>query len=160
MGDEKRLDRRATGVQKVIASDGNGGREVRYQFNIQRAKTWVGFIGAVFTLMLAIGGAVWGGLTFGIGHQIDEGVEAGILKECSPGGKIDYHITKTAEELVDEFQELVADDLAEKGEKLNHLEAGQAKAVEQIESLGRDQQRNADELKMLLQRAIDEGGSG
>jgi hypothetical protein len=158
MGGERRLDRRATGVQKVVASDGNGGREVRYQFNIQRAKTWVGFVGTVFTLMLAIGGAVWGGLTFGIGHQIDEGVEAGIVKECFPGGKIDYHISKTAEALVDEFQEIVADDLAEKGEKLDALEAGQESAVQQIESLSVQQERNAEELKMLIQRAIDNGG--
>ena len=165
MGDGERIDRRGTGkpaagVQKLVASDGNGGREVTYQFNIQRAKTWVGFLAGVVTLMLAISGAVWGGLTFGIGHQIEEGVEAGIVKECAPGGKIDYHITKVASEVVDEFQEIVADDLADKGKKLDLLEEGQILAVRKIESLSVQQERNADELKMLVQRAIDNGGGG
>ena len=90
----ERLDRRSAGVQRVIVTDGNGGREDTYQFNVKRARALVGFMSAVFTLLLVVGGAVMGGVKYGISSEVHTEVEG-------------------ATELVDEIQEIVEDNIAD-----------------------------------------------
>jgi hypothetical protein len=161
MAGDKRIERRAAGVQKVIATDGNGGREVSYSFNVEKAKVWVGFVGACVALIIAVIGAVWAGVQFGIGAEVHDEVQ----HECRPGGIIDNHVQQVAIEAVEEFQGVIQDDLDVYDRRLKDIEqmgqdlkTGQATAVQQIQSLSDQQQRNADELKMLIERAIQNGG--
>lgn len=107
------MDRRATGVQRVITTDGNGEKEDTYQFNVKRARTLVGFATAVVVLLLTVGGAVLGGVRYGISSEVHTEVEGQIKHECEPQGMIDLHVKKVATELVDEFQEIVEDNIAE-----------------------------------------------
>lgn len=113
MGNGERIDRRATGVQRVIATNGNGDKEDTYQFNVKRARALVGFVAAVAALLLTVGGAVVGGVRYGIGSEVHEEVETKIKAECEPNGMIDIHVRTVATELVDEFQEIVEDEIAE-----------------------------------------------
>ncbi len=108
-----RVDRRATGVQRVIATNGNGDKDDTLQFNVKTARAWVGFIAAVFSLLLVVGGAVMGGVRWGINAEVGEEVEGQIETECEPGGMIDDHVRKVATELVDEFQEIVEDNISD-----------------------------------------------
>ena len=113
MTNGERLDRRSAGVQRVIVTDGNGGREDTYQFNVKRARALVGFMSAVFTLLLVVGGAVMGGVKYGISSEVHTEVEGAIKHECEPDGMIDIHVKKVATELVDEIQEIVEDNIAD-----------------------------------------------
>lgn len=110
--------RRAKGIQRVIATDGNGGREDTLQFNVKTARAWVGFTAAVVSLLLVVGGAVMGGVRHGINSEVHGEVEDQIKVECEPDGMIDIHVRKVATELVDEFQEIVEDNIAETSAEL------------------------------------------
>ena len=161
MGDEERHERRATGVQKVVASDGNGGKAVSYHWSATRAKTWVGVTGAAFTLLLTVAGAIWMGLQFGIHLEAHEV----IVEECGPDGIITDRVEDIVMDVAEEVQGVMQDDLDDFDIRLrdievlgNELKTGQSVAVEQAEAQAQQITRNQDELKMLIQRAIDNGG--
>jgi hypothetical protein len=112
MDNDEGIDRRATGMNRVIMTNDNGDRTDTIQINVERAKIMMNFLKALAALLIVIGGAVWGGVRWGISAEVHSEVETAIADECAPGGKIDTHVKKVAAELVDEFQEIVEDDIA------------------------------------------------
>ena len=109
MANEDRIDRRATGVQRVIATNGNGDKDDTIQVNVKTIKGVFAALTAVVVFLLTVGGAVWGGVRWGIGSEVHSEIEA----ECEPNGMIDTHVRKVATELVDEFQLIVEDNIAD-----------------------------------------------
>jgi hypothetical protein len=113
-GNHNGVDRRTKGIQRVIATDGNGAKDDSIQFNIQTAKVWINFAKALAALLVIVGGAVWGGVRYGISSEVHDEIE----RECEPRGMIDTHVRTVATELVDEFQEIVEDNIADTDIKL------------------------------------------
>ncbi len=113
MANDDRIDRRATGVQRVIATNGNGDKDDTLQFNVKTARAGIGLLSAVVSLLLLIGGIAWTAVRYGVGAEVHHEVEEKIRVECEPDGMIDVHVKKVATELVDEFQEIVEDNIAD-----------------------------------------------
>ena len=148
------MERRRTGVHSVVSPDGNGGASVTYQASVTRARAWVGLISAVLGLAIMIGGMVWAGVKFGVKSEVRGQIEV----ECDPDGMIHEEIEQTSREFIEEVQGVIQDDLDYMDNRLDkvedtgiRLEAGQYAIADQ-------QTRNQAELKMLIQRAIDDGG--
>ena len=98
----ERIDRRATGVQRVIATNGNGDRDDTIQFNIKTARAGLGLVSAVISLLLLIGGIAWTAVRYGVGAEVHAEVETAIEEECEHNGMIDNHVRAVATELVDD----------------------------------------------------------
>ncbi len=113
MGNGDRVDRRAEGVRRVIATNGNGDQDDSIQVNVKTIKGVFAALTAIVVFLLTVGGAVWGGVRWGIGSEVHGEVEEQIKIECEPSGMIDVHVRKVATELVDEFQEIVEDNIAD-----------------------------------------------
>ena len=79
-------------------------------------------------------------------------------KGVEPGGVIDDHVQQVAIEAVEEFQAVIQDDLDVYDMRLKDIEGnvGDIKAGQEAAQMER--QRNSEELKLLIQRAIDNGG--
>jgi hypothetical protein len=151
-------DRRGTGkpeagVNRVITTDGNGGKTDTIQFNIARAKVMVNFAKALVALLIIVGGAVWGGVRWGINAEVHSEVETAIADGCAPGGKINMHVRHISEEYMDEVQGVLQDDLDNLDDELKGMKTS-------VDTLVANTTHNTDEIKMLLQRAINDGGGG
>ena len=149
-------DRRKTGVHEITFEDDNGKKQRTYQVSVQRARAWVGLLSAVLGLAVMIGGMVWASVKFGVATQVHSVIE----EECDPDGMIYEEIEQTSRDFIEEVQGVIQDDLDVFEMRLDSVEglgielkAGQAAMSDQTD-------RNQAELKMLIQRAIDEGGSG
>jgi len=156
MGNGNSPERRATGVHRVIATNDNGGKEDTIHFNIKTARAWIGFLSALVGLLLIVGGAVLGGVRFGISSEVHGEVETQIEVECEPGGMIDDHVKRVATELVDEFQEIVEDDIAETGIKLQEQHDLGIRLEERQIAIDKKVDANQEELL----RAIEQSGGG
>lgn len=161
---DRRMERRATGVNKVVFSDGNGGRQELIQVNVEKAKVWVNVAKAAVALILMIAGAMWGAVKFGVSSEVHTEVESAMEEQLQPGGKIHYGMTDVAMEAVEEIQGVLQDDLDDADQRLRNIEKEIPLIKGSVENLSEQNQRNADEIKMLLQEAIiearDDGSSG
>jgi hypothetical protein len=159
-GDYEGVDRRAQGVQRVIAIDGNGGKDDSIRVNVQTAKVWINLLKALAALLVIVGGAVWGGVRYGISSEVHGEVEGQIKHECQEGGKIDVHVRQISEEFMEEVQGVLQDDLDDLDVRQRATEETVAGMKGSVDTLISDNARNVEEIKMLIQRAIDEGGGG
>jgi len=164
MGNDERIDRRATGAQRVIIPDGNGGKQELIQINIGRAQMWMNIAKGFVALVLTIAAAMWGAVKFGVSSEVHTEVESAMEEELQPGGKIHYGMQDVALEAVEEIQAVLQDDLDDLDTRMGTVEVAATSAQQSIEHLADQNQRNADEIKMLLQEAITEarndGGGG
>jgi len=158
MTNRERIDRRAEGIRRVIATDGNGGKTDTIQFNVERAKVIVNFLKALVALLIIVGGGVWGGVTFGIRTEVHGEVEEQIKVECEPKGMIDTHVRLISEEYMDEVQEVLQGDLEDLDERVGEMEQTQSGLKGSVDTLISDNVRNIEEIKMLLRSAIDSNG--
>jgi hypothetical protein len=149
------MERRRTGVHSVVIQGGNDRPVSSYQVSVTKARAWVGLVSAIIGLAIMIGGLVLAGVKFGVTTQVKDIIEV----ECDPDGMIHEEIEQTSMEFIEEVQGVIQDDLDYMDGRLDkvedtgiRLEAGQFAIADQ-------QNRNQAELKMLIQRAIDEGGS-
>jgi hypothetical protein len=158
--DGRTIDRRATGAQRVIIPDGNGGKVEFFQVNIGRAQMWLNACKAFIALILVIAGAMWGAVRFGVQSEVHQEVEAVFAEEMKPGGDVDRHMHEISQEAIEEVQGVIQDDFDYQDRRLDRVETdiGQIKAG--IEHLKVQQDRNVDEIRLLLQQAIEEGGAG
>jgi hypothetical protein len=136
--------------------DGNGDKEDTLQFNVKTARAWVGFIAAVFSLAVAIAGAVWAGVQFGITGEVHE--QIGV--ECEPDGMIDRHVQRISKEYMEEVQGVIQDDLDDFDGRVGGLELQAAQTKGSVDALISANERNVEEIKMLLQEAIEANGGG
>jgi hypothetical protein len=102
-------DRRSQGITRTIAVDGNGGKDDRLVINVKTIRGVFAALTAIVVFLLTVGGAVMGGVKYGIGSEVHEEIE----RECEPQGMIDKHVRTVATELVDEFQLIVEDNIAD-----------------------------------------------
>ncbi len=151
MADGDRVDRRQAGVHKTVSTNGNGDREVTYQFNVKRIRAVAGMLSAVFTLILLVIGGMWAGVRVGIGTGVQDAIEI----ECDPGGMIDDHIQQTAYEMGQEIQGVIQDDLDDFNERMEDVEKGQVAIIGSVDALKTQSERSVEEIKMLLRRAIE-----
>lgn len=103
------VDRRARGITRSIATDGNGGKDDRLIVNVKTIKGVFAALTAIVVFLLTVGGAVMGGVKYGVSSEVHDEIE----RECEPSGMIDKHVRTVATELVDEFQEIVEDSISE-----------------------------------------------
>jgi hypothetical protein len=144
----------------VIVTNGNGDKEETIQVNVERAKVWINLLKALAALLVIVGGAVWGGVRYGINSEVHGEVEEQIKHECEEGGKVDVHVRQISEEFMEEVQGVLQDDLDDQDQRLREIETGQAQLKGSVDALTTTSERNVEEIKMLLQQAIDEGGNG
>lgn len=156
---EKTPDRRTSGFTKVEISDGNGGVVTkRYSWNVTRAKAWIGAITGGITLASVILGGVWAIVSYGIKQEAHKE----IVREVAPGGVIDDCVQKATRQAAIMITEELQSNLGEYDERLQTIERlgeelveGQQDAVAKAESQAISIQRNQEELKILLHRAIN-----
>lgn len=159
-GNANGIDRRAVGVHTVKMTDGNGDKQEMIQVNVEKAKVWVNFLKAFVALIIVVAGAVWGGVKWGISSEVHQEVETAMEEEMKAGGKIDMHLHEISRDAVEEVQGMIQDDLDYQDRRLDRLEIDVLAIKGGVESIQQQQQRNADEIKLLLERAIREGGGG
>jgi hypothetical protein len=157
-GNADRMERRATGVHTVTMTDGNGSKTEMVQVNVEKAQMWINFLKAFAALILVVGGAVWGGVKWGIHSEVHEEVETAMETEMGPGGKIDLHMHEISQEAIEEVQGVIQDDLDYQDERMDRLETDVLAIKGGVEAIQQQQQRNTDELKMLIEIAIRQGG--
>ena len=143
------MDPSNTGVHEVRLPDGTS-----YQATVTKVRAWVGVVSAIITLAVLIGGLVLAGVKFGVTTQVEEIIEV----ECDPEGMIDDHIQQTAYEMGEEIQGVIQDDLDYMDNRLDKVEDRGLELKMGQDSIAEQQDRNQAELKMLIQRAIDDGG--
>jgi uncharacterized protein YoxC len=160
MSNGDRIDRRAAGVQKVIITDGNGGKQETIQVNVEKAQVWINFLKAFAALVIVVAGAMWGAVRWGVSYEVHEEVETAMEEEMKPGGKIDRHMHAISMEAIEEVQGVLQDDLDYQDRRLDRVETDIGEIKAGVEHLNSQQQRNVDEIRMLLQRALDESGGG
>ena len=153
MDNDNRIDRRATGVQKVVARDGNGGQEQTYQFSVTKAKTWLGFLATLAGLISVVVAGVWGGVQFGIGSEVVERIKV----ECSEGGMIDGHIQRTAYEMGEEIQGVIQDDLDVLDSRLLEQRDRGIRVEQSVLDLTGQVDENQDEIMRMLRAAAGQG---
>ena len=148
------MERRETGVHSVVIQNGSDRPVSSYQVNVTKARTWVGLISAVIGLAIMIGGMVWAGVKFGVKSEIHSQIEV----ECDPDGMIHEEIEQTSMEFIEEVQGVIQDDLDFMDRRLNTVEDTGIRLETGQHAIADQQTRNQAELKMLIQRAIDDGG--
>lgn len=154
MANGDRIDRRATGVQRVIATNGNGDRDDTIQVNVKTIRGVFAALTAVVVFLLTVGGAVWGGVRWGIGSEVHSEIE----RECEPSGMIDNHVRTVATELVDEFQAIVEVEIAEASvERQEQHDLGIRLEERQI-AMEKQRTEDKDDLIREIQRAAGGGG--
>ncbi len=144
------MDRRQTGVHEVRLPDGTS-----YQANVTKVRAWVGLVSAIITLSVLVGGMVLAGVKFGVTTQVKEIIEV----ECDPEGMIYEEIEQTSMEFIEEVQGVIQDDLDYMDNRLDAVEVTGLELKMGQSSIADQQERDQAELKMLIQRAIDDGGS-
>lgn len=154
-----RHDRRATGVQRVVFSNGNGEKDEMYSVNMTKAKTWLGMLATALTVLGTVIGGVWAGVQFGISSEVHDTVEA----ESQPGGQIYQVVEDKAEEAIEEVQGVFQDDLDAFEKELKEFK-GELKETHdlgiRLEERQIAIQADVDEKHQELLRAIREGGGG
>jgi hypothetical protein len=148
------MDRRKTGVHSVVIQGGSDEPVASYQVNVTRARAWVGLVSAIIALAILIGGMVLAGVKFGVTTQVKEIIEV----ECDPQGMIDDHIQQTAYEMGEEIQGVIQDDLDYMDGRLDKVEDRGLELKMGQDAIADQQARDQAELKMLIQRAINDGG--
>jgi len=139
-------DRRETGIHTTRISNGNGDHLDFVTVTARKVKVIAGAVASVLVLL----GMVFGAVRFGIVAETKQVIEAEAQNE---NGVIHRVIHDCAEEYIEEFQGVLQDDLDDFDKRLGSLEGEVKTAVVTGE-------RNQEELKMLLQQAIENGGSG
>ncbi len=153
MAGNKTPERRATGVHEIVITDGNGDKEVSYQINVRKVRAIAAAILAVGGVITMIGGGIAAGLKLGVRTE----VQGAIKKECDPpDGMIYKSIKHTAEEFIEEVQGVIQDDLDVLDGRMEDMEKGQVAIVGSIDGLKAQSERNVEEIKLLLRRAIAE----
>ena len=147
------MERRETGVHSVVIQNGSDRPVSSYQVNVTKARAWVGLFSALLGLAIMIGGMVWAGVKFGVKSEVRGQIEV----ECDPTGMIDDHIQQTAYEMGEEIQGVIQDDLDDLDDRMETVEHGQTSIKGSVDALRSESTRNADEIKMLLRQAIEEG---
>lgn len=97
-------DRRKTGVNRVLISDGNGGELDVYTMTAQRLRVWAGAAVAV----LAVCGMVFSAARFGVGVEVHHAIEEEATLEA---GAIHREIHRCTEEYMDEIVEVIQEDM-------------------------------------------------
>jgi hypothetical protein len=159
MGNGERIDRRATGVQRVVVHNGNGLKDEMYSVNVTRAKTWLGMLATALTVVATVIGGVWAGVQFGISSEVHSEVE----RECKPGGHIDQAIQRTADEHLEEIQGVLQDDLDDFDDRFRkqHVELQEQHDLGiRLEERQIAIQVDVDEKHQELLRAIQQASGG
>lgn len=151
---EKTTDRRKTGINRVVISDGNGGEQIIWTAAIERAKVWIGFVLAVSALVTVVFGAV----RFGVGVEVHQAID----NELEPGGSIQQTMMAVSEEYIGEVQGVIQDDLDYLGSRVDTIEqtgrdlqAGQIRINERFDEMAERVDRNQDEIMRMLHQAAD-----
>lgn len=142
------MDKRQTGVHEVRLPDGTS-----YQASVTKVRAWVGLVSAIVSLGVLVGGLVLGGVKFGLTTQVRGVIE----EECEPKGIIHDRIRCDSDEFIEEMQVVLQDDLDDFDERMEVVEHTVVGLKGGQVALAAQQTRNQDELRMLIQRAINDG---
>jgi len=135
-------DRRKTGVHGIRITDGNGDHLDLITATAKKTRVIAGAVTAVLVLL----GMVFGAVRLGVVAEARQVIRVEALSE---DGIIHRVIHECAEEYIDEMQGVLQDDLDDFDKRIGGLENGQIAIVTQ-------QEDHQQELKMLIQRAINE----
>jgi len=155
MTDDPKLDRRQSGVHRVTLSTKEG-EETQYQFNVERVRGWLSLFIAAITLLSAISAVVWAAMAFGVQREALEVIET----ECKPGGMIQSLAVDQATIVIEEVQGQIQDNLDYFDSQLHDMREQNTEVLSGQRAIIIQQERNTDEVKMLLQQAISGGGGG
>ncbi len=109
-------DRRKTGVNRVLISDGNGGKLDVYTATASRIKVWASAIGSIFFVL----GLAFGAARLGVGFEIHQAID----EECDPPNGVIYkEIESMSKEFLEEVQAVLQDDLDVFDERFEKQEA-------------------------------------
>ena len=146
-------DRRKTGVQRVVVKDGNGGKLDVYTMTLGRLKVWLGVLAA----LVAILSSVFAAVRVGVGFEVHTEIDRQTLEE---DGVIHRKIEECAQQYIGEMKTTMDVEMEIFEERLDTVEllVGELKGGQK--TIASQQERNQQELKMLLERAIANGSGG
>lgn len=146
-------DRRETGIHRTLISDGNGGRLDLITVTARRVRV----IGMAVLTLFGVLGAIFGAVRMGVVSEVHAAVEAEARDES---GIIHQQIHECAEKYIDDVQEVIQEDFEVFDGRLKKVEVVGIQLTSGQEAISAQQARNQEELKMLLERAIANGGAG
>ncbi len=142
-------DRRKTGIHRTKIRDGNGVELDLVTVTAKKVKVVAGAITAVLMVLASVFAAV----RLGVVTEVHKAIEVEAMDE---EGAIHRVIHTCAEEYIGEVQGVIQDDLDMFERRIDDVEDMGVLLKAGQEAISSQQDRNQDELKMLIQRAIEE----